>query len=167
MENKRDFLKDYIEVNERIMKFYEKYPEGSIQTEILQLDWEKGVVLMKAYAYRHPNDERPAIGHAYEKESDGYINKTSMIENCETSAVGRALAMLGIEVKKSVASKEEVERAIEQQEQIKKKEQGNGDMKCSKCGATITKAVKAYSEQFYGKALCQNCQKTEKKVEGQ
>ncbi|MCX7951039.1 MAG: hypothetical protein N2594_03725 [Clostridiales bacterium] len=158
---REDFLKDYIEVNERIMKFYEMYPEGTIQTEILQLDWEKGLVLMKAYAFRQPNDERPAVGHAYEKEADGYINKTSMIENCETSAVGRALAMLGLEVKKAVASKEEVARAIELQEKIKQKEQA--ELKCSKCGAEITPAVKSYSEKYYGKILCQACQKTEKK----
>ncbi|TDT63393.1 ERF family protein [Fonticella tunisiensis] len=37
------------------------------------------------------------------------------------------------------------------------------EMKCSKCGVEITQAVKTYSEKFYGKPLCQNCQKTEKK----
>ena len=55
-----------------------------------------------------------------EKEGSTYINKTSHIENCETSAVGRALAMLGFEIKKSVASKEEVENAKIQQEMMKK-----------------------------------------------
>lgn len=166
MANREEFLKDYIEVNERVMKFYEKYPEGSIQTEIIR--WENGVILMRAYAYRHPDDIRPSIAHAYEKEDSSYINKTSVVENCETSAVGRALALLGFEVKKSIASKEEVARAVEQQEKIKQKEQSaNGEMKCSKCGSAITKAVKAYSEQYYGKPLCQNCQRAEKKAEGQ
>lgn len=160
---REEFLKDYVEVKDRIIEFYKKFPEGSIQTEIVELNWEKGIVLMKAYVYRHPDDKRPAIGHAYEKENDGYINKTSMIENCETSAVGRALAMLGIEVKKSIASKDEVARAIEQQEKIKQNEETNNVIKCTKCGATITKAVKTYSEQHFGKALCQACQKEEKK----
>lgn len=159
---KENFLDNYVEVNERIIKFYEKYPEGSIQTEILK--WENGLILMRAYAYRHPEDIRPAIAHAYEREDSSYINKTSVVENCETSAVGRALALLGFEVKKAVASREEVARAVEQQEQLKKKEQtSNGEMKCSKCGVEITSAVKTYSEKFYGKPLCQNCQKTEKK----
>ena len=54
-----------------------------------------------------------------EKEGSSYINKTSHIENCETSAVGRALAMLGFEIKKSVASKEEVENARLQQDMMK------------------------------------------------
>ena len=102
-------LNDYVQVNERIEEFYEKYPEGSIQTEIITN--ENGMVIFKAYAYRNNEDTKPATGHAMEKEGSSYINKTSHIENCETSAVGRALAMLGFEIKKSVASREEVENA--------------------------------------------------------
>ena len=55
-------------------------------------------------------------GTAYEKEGSSNINKTSYIENCETSAVGRALAMCGLGIDLSVASFEEVQNAIEQQE---------------------------------------------------
>ncbi len=106
---------DYVSVNERLEKFYERYPSGSIQTELLSN--ENGIAIFKAYAYRDANDTRPAIGHAYEKEGSSFINKTSYIENCETSAVGRALAMLGFEIKKSIASKEEVENAKLQQTQ--------------------------------------------------
>ncbi len=110
-------VNDYVQVNERIEKFYEKYPEGSIQTEIQSV--VDGVVIFKAYAYRDREDTRPATGHAYEKENSSFINKTSYIENCETSAVGRALAMLGFEIKKSIASKEEVENAKLQQQPTK------------------------------------------------
>ena len=110
-------LDDYVQVNKRIEKFYEKYPHGSIQTEIASL--ENGVVIFKAYAYRDEADVRPATGHAYEKEGSSFINETSYIENCETSAVGRALAMLGFEIKKSIASKEEVENAKLQQQPAK------------------------------------------------
>lgn len=110
-------LNDYVQVNERIEKFYEKYPEGSIQTEMILN--ENGMVIFKAYAYRNQEDIKPATGHAMEKEGSTYINKTSHIENCETSAVGRALAMLGFEIKKSVASREEVENAKLQQEMMK------------------------------------------------
>ena len=106
-------LDDYVSVNERLEKFYERYPNGSIQTELVSN--ENGVVIFKAFAYRDANDTRPATGHAYEKEGSSFINKTSYIENCETSAVGRALAMLGFEIKKSIASKEEVENAKLQQ----------------------------------------------------
>ncbi len=107
-------IDDYVAVNERIEKFYEKYPQGSIETEIAYND--NGQVIFKAYAYRDREDNRPATGHAMEKEGSSFINKTSHIENCETSAVGRALAMLGFEIKKSIASKEEVENAQLQQD---------------------------------------------------
>ena len=114
--SREDRLKDYVEVNVRIEKFYEKYPNGRIITEILS--WENGVVVMKASVYRDMNDEVPsATGHAYEKEGSTFINKTSALENCETSAVGRALAMLGFEIRKSVASREEVANAMLNQEQ--------------------------------------------------
>ena len=110
MAGREDALRDYVEVNTRIMKFYEKYPEGRILTEIL--DWKDGVVVMKATVYRDSTDIIAATGHAYEKEGSSFINKTSALENCETSACGRALAMLGFEIKKSIASKEEVANAM-------------------------------------------------------
>jgi hypothetical protein len=110
MADRTDALKDYVEVNVRIEKFYQKYPNGRIITEILS--WENGTVVMKATTFRQQEDAVPSsTGHAYEKEGSTYINKTSALENCETSAVGRALAMLGFEIKKSVASKEEVANA--------------------------------------------------------
>jgi hypothetical protein len=115
-------LKDYVEVNVRIDKFYQKYPSGRIVTSIQS--HENGVVIMKADVYRSTDDAVPsATGHAYEKEGSSYINKTSYIENCETSAVGRALAILGFEIKKSVASKEEVANAQYQQKQPEPKKQ--------------------------------------------
>lgn len=118
MNDKKDMLKDYIEVNVRVEKFYERFPNGRIVTELVS--WSEGVVVMKAYAYRDLNDNVPsATGHAYEKEGSTYINKTSALENCETSAVGRALAMLGFEIKKSIASKEEVGNAKLNQQQSK------------------------------------------------
>jgi len=103
-------LEDYIEVNVRIEKFWKEHPNGRIQTEIIK--WENDTVVVKATVWKNKEDEKPdATGHAYEKEGQGYINKTSALENCETSAVGRALAILGYEIKKSIASKEEVENA--------------------------------------------------------
>lgn len=116
---REDGLKDYIEVNQRIMKFYEKYPNGRIITEIVS--WENKTVVMRATAYRNSDDIIGATGHAYEKEDSTFINKTSALENCETSCVGRALALLGFEIKKSIASKEEVANAMHQQEMDKPK----------------------------------------------
>ena len=104
--------KDYVEVHTRIKYFRENYPEGCIQTEILKD--ENGRCTMKAMVF--DGDRLLATGHAFEDESAGYINKTSYIENCETSAIGRALGILGIGIEGSVASAEEVDMAIAKQE---------------------------------------------------
>lgn len=104
--------KNYAEVNQRIKVFRMLYPAGVIETEILSVD--NGVCIMKA-TIKDDNDHILGVGHAYEKENSTFINKTSYIENCETSAVGRALAMCGIGIDTSVASYEEVANAIENQ----------------------------------------------------
>jgi len=104
--------KDYANVNQRIKAFRMVYPQGSIMTKMLSN--ENGVCVFKAAVY----DEFGhllGVGHAYEKEDSSFINKTSYIENCETSAVGRALAMCGFGIDVSVASAEEVQNAIENQ----------------------------------------------------
>ena len=114
--------KDYIPVNERIKAFRMIYPRGLIQTEILSL--ENGVVTMKCCVY---DDEGHLLGtgHGQEKEGSTFINKTSFIENCETSCVGRALGMLGIGLDNGFASYEEVANAKAQQEDMKAQEDAN------------------------------------------
>lgn len=103
---------DYVMVNERIMAFYEKYPEGSIQSEIFQLTDDQ--VVIKAFAYRNPDDDKPGIGHsALTIPGKTPYTKDSEIENAETSAWGRALAALGFEVKRGIASSEEVKNKAE------------------------------------------------------
>lgn len=105
--------KDYAEVNQRIKAFRMVYPTGTIRTEMLSN--ENGVCIFKAIV------EIEGIilgtGTAYEKEGSSFINKTSYIENCETSAIGRALGMAGFGIDTSVASAEEVQNAIIQQGQ--------------------------------------------------
>ena len=103
--------KEYVEVNERLKAFREIYPNGSIMTEIVS--HQDGVVVMKAVIVI--DGQIRATGHAYEKEGSTFINKTSYIENCETSCWGRALACLGLGLDTSVASVEEVANAIKQQ----------------------------------------------------
>lgn len=104
--------KEYSEVNQRIKAFRMICPNGAIETELLSNN--DGMVIMKATI----KDEKGNIlgtGTAYERENSSFINKTSYIENCETSAVGRALGMLGIGIDTSVASYEEVANAIQNQ----------------------------------------------------
>ena len=107
--------KDYAEVNQRIKAFRMVYPSGTIETEMIQN--ENGVVIFRADVY--DGDRLLATGTAYEKENSSFINKTSYIENCETSAVGRALGMAGFGIDTSVASAEEVQNAINNQVEIK------------------------------------------------
>ena len=139
MAGKEDALRDYVEVNTRIMKFYEKYPKGRILTEIL--DWKDGIVVMKATVYRDSSDIIAATGHAYEKEGSSFINKTSALENCETSACGRALAMLGFEIKKSIASKEEVANAMLNQNSEQSK--STGKLSAKQVGRLLAIGLKA------------------------
>ena len=104
--------KEYAEVNQRIKAFRMVYPEGSIITDLVQL--ENGICTIKAVI---KNGELVlGTGIAQEKESSSYINKTSYIENCETSAVGRALGMCGFGIDVSVCSAEELQNALNNQE---------------------------------------------------
>ena len=105
--------KGYVMVQERIKAFRSICPNGAIDTRIIEM--ENGIVTIKAQIYDE-NDHLLASGTAQEKESSSFINKTSYVENCETSAVGRALGMLGIGVDDSMASAEEVANAIKNQD---------------------------------------------------
>ena len=107
--------KQYVEVNERI-KFFrqeEEYKNWTISTEFTALDSEMCVCKC---IIADPNQRVIATGHAHEEKSSSHINKTSYVENCETSAVGRALAMMGIGIDTSIASANEVSDAIAKQE---------------------------------------------------
>jgi hypothetical protein len=103
--------KEYVEVSERIKEFRVLHPDGQILTEIISL--ENGVITMKATV--RVNDKTVATGHAQEKEGSTFINKTSFVENCETSAIGRALGCFGVGLAGSVASADEVQNAIANQ----------------------------------------------------
>lgn len=107
--------KAYAEVNQRIKAFRMVYPIGTIDTEMISN--ENGVCIFKATVGN--GETILGVGHAYEKENSTFINKTSYIENCETSAVGRALGMAGFGIDTSVASAEEVQNAIIQQDDDK------------------------------------------------
>ncbi len=110
---------EYITVSERIEKFYAKFPQGRILTSIVEHSAETGFILIRAEVYRDPEDRLPAAtGHAYELRSAGHVQAGSYVEVCETSSVGRALALLGFEVRRGVASREEVIRGAKKQQAV-------------------------------------------------
>ena len=101
--------KEYAEVHQRVKAFRMLYPDGCKKTEMLSN--ENGVCVFKAEIYSSYKIGEASLlstGYAYEKESNGFINATSYIENAETGSVGRALGFLGIGIDTSIASAEEV-----------------------------------------------------------
>lgn len=111
--------KEYVEVNERIKYFRtaEEYKGWSINTELVDFNSES--CIMRA-EIRDDQWVLRATGYAQEDKSSSYINKTSYVENCETSAWGRALANLGIGIDTSIASSNEVAMAVAKQNTPKK-----------------------------------------------
>ena len=106
--------KDYVLVNERVQEFHRLYPNGSIRTDLVEFTDR---FIVKAEICPDVNDRmRIFTAYAYEMVGSSQINKTSALENCETSAVGRALGFLNIGIDGSIASADEVKNAIHQQE---------------------------------------------------
>lgn len=151
--------KMYNTVNQRILAFRELFENGSIETEIISLS--DGICTFKAVV-RDDNGRIISTGYAQEKESSSFINKTSYIENCETSAVGRALGFIGIGATESIASAEEVLNAISNQNKKKEecaaRENNPAKTKCRRCKKNITDEETTYSTERFKMPLCGNCQ---------
>ena len=111
--------KEYVEVNERIKYFREHYKDWSLVSEILELTDNRCVIKSSVL---NSDNRVISTGIAYEILTNHGVNKTSFIENCETSANGRALGNLGIGIDTSIASADEVNNAIKQQQTPKTKE---------------------------------------------
>lgn len=100
-------LADYETVESRLEKFWKEFPDGRISTELEVCEAHRYVV--KAYLYRTYLDQVAySTGFAEEKDSDRGVNATSALENCETSAIGRALANAGFATKGKRPSREEM-----------------------------------------------------------
>lgn len=110
--------KQYAEVSERVLAFRKLNPNGKIITEIV--DKTENDVTMKATVYNE-NEKILAIGHAGEIKK-GLVNSISMLENCETSAIGRALGFCGYGIDNGIASGQDMEK-VEQYKVKNKKEE--------------------------------------------
>ena len=115
-------LDDYVDVAARMAEFFSKYPDGSFQSEcqFSQVD-DRWVAIVKASAYRHPDDPRPGQGLAYEfipgltpsGAKNPYVYN-SELQNAETAAWGRAVVAVGAaDSKRGIASREEVRNRTE------------------------------------------------------
>ena len=104
--------KQYETVDSRVRRFRDDHPTGEIKTKVLVDDDTR--VLMRAKI--KIDGKRVASGLAEEIRGSSNINQTSAVENCETSAVGRALGFAGYDAAGSIASADEVSRAIDQQQ---------------------------------------------------
>ena len=109
--------KEYVQVHERVMEFHKLYPNGKIESDIIEMT-DRFITKTKVTP-DIDNPERYFTGYAYEKEGASFINKTSALENCETSSCGRALGFLNIGIDTSIATAEEVGNAIHQQKNSK------------------------------------------------
>jgi hypothetical protein len=101
-------LDSYVDVETRMRLFFEKFPSGCLQSEVVRDDGKS--VTVRGFAYRTPDDPRPGVGHAEEVRGDSQVNKRSALENGETSAWGRALVAVGFSPTLRVKSLAEVEQ---------------------------------------------------------
>lgn len=106
--------KDYVQVNERVRAFrtHPDFANMSIETSIIDISEKRVLMVAKVL---DPEGLVRATGHAEEIQTNHGVNSTSYVENCETSAVGRALGFMGIGVDTSIATSEEVANAIARQ----------------------------------------------------
>lgn len=144
--------KPYVEVPERVKAFRKVYPDGFITCHIES--HENGTVIMRADCGYYTDEGIMVVvgsGTAYETENSTYINKTSYIENCETSAVGRALGFAGFGIDGGIASAEEVQNAITNQERM----EAEADPKITE---DELKNLRGYADEL-GVSAAEICQK--------
>jgi len=139
--------KEYVQVHERV-KFFQsqkKYEKWGIETikikdEVCQVKKDR-LIQFRAVIFDE-NKMIRATGHAEEYMGSSYINKTSFIENCETSAIGRALGLLGIGINSSIDTADTIENAIKNKE-----EDNKPGLKETELKALLEKGVKKQAEK--------------------
>ena len=112
--------KDYVLVADRLKFFVDNYPNGSIRTELISSPDAERVIVKAIVVPDCSKPERWFADYSQALIGDGYINKTSALENCSTSAIGRCLALLGIGLLESIASADEINKAEAQAKIIDK-----------------------------------------------
>jgi len=107
-------LQDYETVEERLIKYWKDHPDGRIETKLIEASASRFIV--QAYIYRTEADQQAwSSGLAEETVQGRGVNATSALENCETSAIGRALATAGYATKGKRPSREEMSKVAAKQ----------------------------------------------------
>jgi hypothetical protein len=116
---------DYSPVAERIRLFYDRYPTGRIVTHLVR--HTDADVTFRAEVFRTPGERDPAAtGWAAERVGDGEVNAVACLENTETSAIGRALANLGLTASRHRPSREEMEKAARARVRLRRATSASG-----------------------------------------
>lgn len=119
-------LDNYETVEARLARFWEEFPNGQVFTSVHHYDENR--VVFKAEVYRDITDPRPvATGHAEEVRDASPVNRTSHVENAETSAIGRALANWKFQSKTSPRPSREEMQKVARAEQPKQPEKLTAD----------------------------------------
>lgn len=136
--------KNYSMVSARIQGFRSLFPTGTITTDIIQMN--EDMVVMKATVM----DEEGrvlATGTAFEEKGASFINRTSYLENAETSAVGRALGFLGIGSEEQMCSADELANAL--------KNQNSSGREDAQVRAEIMRIVSKYPDRDLSRKICE------------
>lgn len=163
--------KDYLEVKWRLVWFREEKPGWCIETQCIEADENHAMFAAKIL---DDNGLQKSSGYGSESKRDF----ADFIEKAETKAVGRALAMLGYGTQFAPELDEEdriVDAPVERRQKPQAKKQPTAEqfantvnnldgLMCRDCGVQITKAEYGFSDKNYGKPLCRDCQKKNKKV---
>jgi hypothetical protein len=102
-------LSNYETVETRLARFWEQYPNGRVETTLMNYDGDSCIV--RSVVWKHRDDANPtATGYAHEIHTDRGVNMTSFIENCETSSLGRCLSNMGLAKQGARPSREEMQK---------------------------------------------------------
>lgn len=164
-------LADYEPVEERLERFYKEHKNGRVITHVAHYD--TNTILVRAELFRDFEEDKAwASGIAEETRGEGgMVNKTSHVENCETSAIGRALANAGYAPKGKRPSQEEMKKVVKEETKATSKpatvkptpgqekitsfgSKENGQSACVECGMTTSAKVTEFSLSKYGRVLC-------------
>lgn len=160
--------KEYVQVKDRIIAFNENYPTGSITTDLVSSPDQKLIIIKAVVTPDVAKPERKFTGYSQAIHGGQGVNATAALENAETSAVGRALGMMGIGVLDSVASADEITKAQNKFKPEIKKEypknnitpedliDANSLKPCDRCGGQFN-LINGKNGPFYS---CSNFRKT-------